>query len=78
MKKFPILAVLLTGCAVHKSRITATPVVVIPRECITKVELTPDSECYLSADGNLTLCRHVNITRKERCEVLKVPKGEEK
>lgn len=66
-----LLAVMCHGCAARKQKISATPVVIIPRECITKVELTPDSECYADKEGNLTLCRHITIVRAHNCEVLK-------
>jgi hypothetical protein len=70
---------LLCGCAEHK-RVVAHGEMVVARECMVEVELTPKSECRYKQGEELMRCTGFKLTKLVGCEVLevKVKKGEVK
>lgn len=60
----------LAGCSATKPPKGA---VIIPRECLNSIELTPNTFCVVGPDGKLR-CSNVKVNHKTGCVKLDVKK----
>lgn len=68
--KCALIGLLLAGCAAHTAKV-AVPQVVVPRDCILSVALTPKTQC-VGADGKPLNCVGLKLVKIRGCEQVKV------